>query len=142
MQLFSIGAWLFAGLSFAVGVLVKYTFSKLLTPKLEIEKYVVLDKFSRPWIRVVNKSKRIKAYDLRLFIALYQNEQRIHTKVIKDGVLKNDFEEKYSLTIKKEKNEKTPYDVTAPGNHVEVTLIYKNRYNTFSIEEKTVVYKI
>ena len=64
MQAFSLGSWLFATLTFVIGVFVKYTFNILSTPKLEVEEYVVLDKDSKAWIRVKNRSKWIKAYGL------------------------------------------------------------------------------
>ena len=142
MQAFSLGSWLFATLTFVIGVFVKYTFNILSTPKLEVEEYVVLDKDSKAWIRVKNRSKWIKAYDLRFFIAFYQNGERIHTKIINDGVMKNGQEDTYSITPKNEKKEVIPFDITISNNYVEVTLLFKNKFNTFSVIEKKVVYKV
>lgn len=142
MQAFSLGSWLFATVTFVIGVLVKFFFNILSTPKLEVEGYVVLDKDSKAWVRVKNRSKWIKAYDLRFFIAFYQNGERIHTKIINDGVMKNRQEDTYSITPKNEKKEVIPFDITTPNNYVEVTLLFKNKFNTFSVIEKKVVYKV
>ena len=140
MELLSLNSWLFAVLSFSLGVIVKYLFNVFSSPKLEIEKYVVLDKDTKPWIRVRNLSKYIKACDLRLFISYYQKGKRVHTKIIKDGVLNGRKNELYSITPQDKDGNAISYDITNTENYVEVTLIYRNKFNTMSVKEQKVVY--
>ena len=141
MELFSLNSWLFAVLSFSLGVIAKYLFNVFSSPKLEIEKYVVLDKETKPWIRVRNPSKYIKACDLRLFISYYQKDRRVNTKIIKDGILNVRKDELYSIRPQDKDGNDLSYDITNTENHLEVTLIYRNRFNTMSVKEQKVIYK-
>ena len=56
--------------------------------------------------------------------------------------MKNGQEDTYSITPKNEKKEVIPFDITISNNYVEVTLLFKNKFNTFSVIEKKVVYKV
>lgn len=140
MELHSLNSWLFAILTFSLGVIAKYLFNVFSSPKLEVEEYVVLDKYAKPWIRVRNLSGCIKACDLRLFISYYQKGKRVHTKIIKDGVLNGRKNELYSITPQDKDGNAISYDITNTENYVEVTLIYRNKFNTMSIKEQKVVY--
>ncbi len=142
MDLLSPESWLFAILTFSLGVIVKYLFNVFSSSKLEVEKYIVLDKNTKPWIRVRNLSRFIKACDLRLFISYYKNEDRVHTKIIKDGILKGGEEEMYPITPQDRNGNDISYDITNSHNHIEVILIYRNKFNTMSVKEQKVVYNI
>lgn len=141
MNVFSFDSWLFAILTFFTGVIVKYLFNVFSSPKLEVERYVVLDKNAKPWIRVRNLDKFIKACDLHFFISYYQNGKRVHTKIIKDGILNRGKDELYSIVPLDKDGNAILYDITNTENYVEVTLIYRNKYNTMSVIEQKVVYK-
>lgn len=141
MGIFSPNTWPFAILTFFLGALVKYLFNVFSSPKLDVEKYVVLDKNTKPWIRVRNLSRFIKACDLRLFLSYYQNGERVHTKIIKEGILKGKKDELYPVTPQDRKGNDISYDITNSHNYIEVTLIYRNKYNTMSVKEQKVVYK-
>ena len=137
----STGFWLSIISSFFFGVLVKYLFNKVMSPKIVIGKYILPDeKTHKPYIKVCNKSfcKRNSAYDLHLYLTYYKGNIPIHTGFIRDGVMKVDSDkgEKYSITTKK----KIDYDAFSPNCSLEVTLICRNRFGTYSLfEEKCCV---
>lgn len=141
METITCNSWLFAVLTFLLGVIVKYLFNVFSSPKLKVDKYVVLDKDAKPWIRVKNQSICVKAYDLRFFIVYYQNGKRIHTKIIKEGVLRGKVDETYPITPQDKDGNDISYDITDSKNYAEITLIYRNKYNTMSVKEQRVIYK-
>ena len=141
MQVFSLGSWAFAIATFLLGVMVKFLFNVLSSPKLEIEKYVVLDKRSKPLIRVKNSNKIIMACDLRFFISYYKSGKRIHTKIIQDGILKRGEDKTYSIIPQDKEGEAISFDITDSKNHVDIVLIYRNKFNTMSVKTQQVIYK-
>lgn len=140
MSVFSLSSWMFAAATFFVGIIVKYLFNIVSSPTLEIEKYIVLDDKNNPFIRVKNKSKKIDAYDLHFFIRYYERNIRKHTKIIEDGILKRGKDDEYSIIPKDQKGDDISFGFSDTNNHVEVIIIYRNKFNKLSEQEVRLCY--
>lgn len=134
-------AWLVSGITFLLGILVKYLFNKITTPRLEIDKHIALDNNQKQFVRVRNRSRRrwLNAYDIQLFIRYYEGGKRYHTKMVEDGLLKRDSDDMYSIILKGPKGEEISFDFSNTDNRVEVVLLYRNRFGTLSHRVETLV---
>lgn len=130
---------LWALVSFVLGLFIKYLFNVLVTPKIKILEEILPDiKTKKPYIKVTNTSfaKWNKAYDLHFHLTYYYTDgnkyKPFHTGVIDDGIIKPNTSEKYSISLK----QKVKYNLDNTDYKINVILIYRNRFSTYSIVEQ------